>query len=124
MSSEAAAWPLGPALENRSLVHVSAVEPLPAAVPTEEPHPAVDLTPRQRQVLLLVAQGLINHQVAHRLQLSPLTVKRHLEDSARRLGTANRTAASLRALADVAACDGSVLGDWPRSLDRQDHRQR
>ena len=55
------------------------------------------LTPRQREVLLLVGTGLTNRQVARRLQISPGTVRAHLEHSYERLGVGTRTAAIARA---------------------------
>jgi DNA-binding CsgD family transcriptional regulator len=52
------------------------------------------LTPRQTELLQLVANGLTNRQVATRLSLSEGTVRRHLENIYQRLGVASRTAAA------------------------------
>lgn len=52
------------------------------------------LTPRQTELLQLVASGLTNRQVAKRLSLSEGTVRRHLENIYQRLGVASRTAAA------------------------------
>jgi hypothetical protein len=46
------------------------------------------LPPRQRQVLTLVAQGLLNKQIAHRLGISEKTVKMHRTLLLERLGVA------------------------------------
>lgn len=54
---------------------------------------AVDLTPRQRQLLELIAAGHSNSQVARELVLSPHTVRKHLENIFSRLGVTNRMAA-------------------------------
>jgi DNA-binding CsgD family transcriptional regulator len=54
---------------------------------------AFDLTPREREVLGCVAEGLTNSEVAHRLHLSPETVRKHLENSYEKLGVHTRTAA-------------------------------
>jgi DNA-binding CsgD family transcriptional regulator len=51
------------------------------------------LTPREREVLTLVRQGLTNHSVARHLRVSPNTVRKHLENAYTRLGVQSRTAA-------------------------------
>ncbi len=56
------------------------------------PGPAV-LTPRQQQVLRLVAGGLTDAAIGRRLGCSPRTVDKHLERIYRRLGVSCRTAA-------------------------------
>lgn len=52
------------------------------------------LTPRQTELLRLVAQGLTNRQIARRLDVSEGTVRRHLENIFSRLGVTSRTAAA------------------------------
>ncbi len=52
------------------------------------------LTPREAEVLRLVAEGLTNAQVAERLFLSPRTVDRHLNAVYTKLGVENRAAAT------------------------------
>lgn len=52
-----------------------------------------DLTTRQQQVLDLVARGLTDAAIGHRLGCSPRTVDKHLEHIYRRLGVSCRTAA-------------------------------
>lgn len=54
---------------------------------------ATALTPREREVLGLVAEGLTNSQVAAALWISPGTVRRHLENTFAKLGVHTRTAA-------------------------------
>jgi predicted ATPase/DNA-binding CsgD family transcriptional regulator len=56
------------------------------------------LTPREVEVLGLVAEGLTSAQVAHRLFLSPRTVHRHLSSIYRKLGVSSRSAATRFAL--------------------------
>lgn len=51
------------------------------------------LTPRQRQLLQLVAAGFSNMQIAHRVGISEGTVRKHLENAYARLGVTNRVAA-------------------------------
>jgi DNA-binding CsgD family transcriptional regulator len=52
-----------------------------------------DLTPRQMQILTLVAAGLSNVQVARALGLSEATIGKHLENAYARLDVNSRTAA-------------------------------
>jgi DNA-binding CsgD family transcriptional regulator len=51
------------------------------------------LTPREREVLALVADGSSNAEVAARLWLSVGTVRVHLNHIYAKLGVTNRTAA-------------------------------
>jgi DNA-binding CsgD family transcriptional regulator len=59
-------------------------------------HPAPELTPRQRELLGLVAEGYTNGQIARRLSISEGTVRTHLENIYRRLEVTSRTAAIAR----------------------------
>ena len=52
--------------------------------------PAVELTPRQREVLVLVADGLTYKEVGQALSLSESTVKYHMGEIVRRLHLKNR----------------------------------
>jgi DNA-binding NarL/FixJ family response regulator len=52
------------------------------------------LTPRELDVLKLVAQGLSNPDIARRLVLSEHTVHRHLANILRKLGLSSRAAAA------------------------------
>jgi non-specific serine/threonine protein kinase len=55
---------------------------------------SIDLTPRELDVLRLVAQGLSDAQVAERLVLSPRTINSHLTNIYNKLGVKSRVAAS------------------------------
>jgi DNA-binding NarL/FixJ family response regulator len=57
----------------------------------------VDCTPRQRQVLSLLCEGMPNKSIAHRLNISENTVKAHLRQLMKRLHVSNRTEAVLLA---------------------------
>jgi DNA-binding NarL/FixJ family response regulator len=61
--------------------------------PAQETGPDA-LSRREREILLLVADGLSNRAIAERLWVSQQTVKFHLSNVYRKLGVANRTAAS------------------------------
>lgn len=56
------------------------------------------LTPREIQVLELLAEGLPNKAIAGRLRISDQTVKFHVSSIAGKLGAANRTDAVRRAV--------------------------
>jgi two-component system response regulator DesR len=59
--------------------------------------PASDLSQRERDVLVLVASGATNREIASTVHLSPHTVKEHLTSLYRKLGARNRTDAVQRA---------------------------
>ncbi|NKQ58311.1 response regulator transcription factor [Amycolatopsis sp. K13G38] len=54
--------------------------------------PKCPLSPREIDVLVQVAAGYTNREVAQRLHLLPTTVKAYLQSAMRKLGTANRVA--------------------------------
>lgn len=61
------------------------------------------LSPREAEVLLWVAQGKGNHEIAVILALSPATVKKHTLHIFEKLGVESRAAAMLQALEALAA---------------------
>ena len=63
----------------------------------DEGNPA-NLTPRELEVLLLVAQGLRNAEVARRLVLSERTVAHHVSSILRKLGVRGRAEATAEAI--------------------------
>ncbi len=60
--------------------------------------PVEPLTPREVQVLELLAEGMSNKAIAGRLGISDQTVKFHVASIAGKLGAANRTDAVRRAV--------------------------
>jgi len=71
----------------RALVHHVLNQPDATPAPTG----ALDhLTDREREVLVLVAHGLSNDQIAERLHLSPLTAKTHVNRAMTKLGARDR----------------------------------
>jgi NarL family two-component system response regulator LiaR len=56
------------------------------------------LTPREREVLVLLGRGFPNKQIAHELQLSEKTVKTHVGHVLAKLGVTDRTQAAVVAV--------------------------
>jgi DNA-binding NarL/FixJ family response regulator len=56
-----------------------------------------DLTPREREVLELLAAGCRNHEIARRLGMSEKTVRNHVSQVLLKLQVPDRTAAALKA---------------------------
>lgn len=65
---------------------------------TPKPLESLGLTPREAEVLLWVAQGKSNSDIATILEMSEGTVKKHLEHIFEKLGVESRNAATLRAI--------------------------
>jgi HD-GYP domain-containing protein (c-di-GMP phosphodiesterase class II) len=53
------------------------------------------LTPREVEILRLVARGLLNKEIASRLQITPKTVGNHIEHIYAKIGVSSRAAAGL-----------------------------
>jgi pimeloyl-ACP methyl ester carboxylesterase len=64
-----------------------------APAPGRQPPEAALFSPREREVLALVARGLSDKEIAEQLVLSPHTVHRHVANIRRKLGRSTRTAA-------------------------------
>jgi DNA-binding CsgD family transcriptional regulator len=68
------------------------------AAPATVPREGAALTPRELDVLRLVAQGLGNKEIAAELDLSAHTVKYHLASVLAKLGVRSRTEAVSRGI--------------------------
>jgi len=60
---------------------------------SESPAPGHDLTPREREVLALMVEGLSNPQIGERLSISVTTVRSHVSNILSKLGVSNRAGA-------------------------------
>ena len=82
------------------LVVVIPTQPLSLAPETLEEGQPVHLSPRQRQVLNLLAQGFSNKEIAVRLKVHPSTVARHIRALKLHFGASSR-AQSVRLAAEL-----------------------
>jgi DNA-binding NarL/FixJ family response regulator len=79
---------LGPGLVEKVIAKV------PAPAPTQSPNLA-ELTPREQEVLRLIATGASNREIAQTLYLSEGTVKNHVTSILNRLNLRDRTQAAI-----------------------------
>ncbi len=65
---------------------------LTARAPRDRPAPGQldELTPREREVMSLVARGLTNQEIAEQLVISPATAKTHVSRTMMKLGVRDR----------------------------------
>jgi DNA-binding NarL/FixJ family response regulator len=84
---------LAPAVTRRLIIEFARLRPAPVAA-----QPALAaLTPRETEVLSLVAEGLSNQQIAGRLVVAEETVKTHVSRVLHKLGLRDRTQAVIAA---------------------------
>jgi DNA-binding NarL/FixJ family response regulator len=83
---------LGPGLYEKSLITAA---PTPPLHPAPFPPQLAELTPRERQVLRLIAQGENNREIAKSLYISEKTVKNYVSQILNHLGLRDRTQAAI-----------------------------
>ncbi|MEU6465066.1 response regulator transcription factor [Streptomyces sp. NPDC046976] len=84
---------LSPSVQRRLLERLSQAEPQPAAIVPTAPVPPDGLTVRETEVLVLIAEGLSNQEIAHRLHVSNATVKTHINNLFAKTGLKDRAQA-------------------------------
>jgi DNA-binding CsgD family transcriptional regulator/tetratricopeptide (TPR) repeat protein len=81
-------------LARRSRIELGAPRAEPVAQAPAQPGDQFSLTPREREVLLLVADGRTNRQIAAKLYISEKTASVHVSRILGKLGVANRAEAA------------------------------
>jgi two-component system, NarL family, nitrate/nitrite response regulator NarL len=84
---------------------------------SEGPAPGDSLTPRQREIAVMLAQGKSNKEIARELKVLEGTVKLHVKGILRKLGVRNRTEAVLAA-ARAGYLPKGILESGPSRLER------
>jgi DNA-binding NarL/FixJ family response regulator len=79
--------------------------------PARQPPELALVTEREREVLLLVAHGLSNQDIARRLHLSPLTVKTHINRTMIKLAARDRAQLVVFAYQHRLVLPGDTLPD-------------
>lgn len=85
--------PISPAVAGRLLREIRDAGTRPVAAPTAEEARAT-VTPRELEILRLVAEGLSNKEVAKRLVITEGTVKNHVHNALEKLHLENRIQAA------------------------------
>jgi DNA-binding NarL/FixJ family response regulator len=99
---------LGAPIARRVLEQFSGPPPAPVSQPPKTSSPPFDeLTPRELEVLRLIAQGLRNREISARLHISEKTVGNHVSNVFRKLQVADRVQAIIRAREAGLGRDGS-----------------
>jgi DNA-binding NarL/FixJ family response regulator len=110
---------LAPAVTRRLIAEFARIrpdsrEPDPPAGPrTAAPVALAALTPRETEVLRLVAEGLSNPEIAMRLVVTEETVKTHVSRLLSKLGLRDRTQAVVAAYESGLVVPASQRGDRP-----------
>ena len=86
----------GPGIWQKMIAQVSNKSPSTAsAEPSSLPSGLLELTPREREVLCLIATGSSNREIAQKLFISEGTVKNHVTNILNRLHLRDRTQAAI-----------------------------
>lgn len=78
-------------IPSSAMAALTGATPVTSAFHTEVPENVPALTPRQREILLLMAHGMQNKDIANQLGMLEGTVKVHVKSILQKLGVNNRT---------------------------------
>ena len=77
-------------------LHVEVFDLLPGEWPVSDLPRALELSAREREILVSLSRGSTNHDIAEALAISLFTVKNHVKRIFRKIGVSNRTQAAAR----------------------------
>ncbi|MFF2504122.1 response regulator [Streptomyces sp. NPDC058067] len=86
---------LAPSVTRRLITEFSKLSESPRPLAASNPHAYGELTERETEVLVLIAQGLSNAEIAARLVVAESTIKTHVSRVLVKLGLRDRTQAAV-----------------------------
>jgi NarL family two-component system response regulator LiaR len=86
------------AARGESILHPMVAARVLREMQQQQQSPLNDLTPRELDVLMLIARGRSNHEIADELSIGEQTVKTHVSNILSKLHLADRTQAAIYAL--------------------------
>jgi len=97
ITADELAWAIRAAHAGRATLSPEAAQAL-VQTANQPSAPSLDLTEREREVLILMIEGLNNTQIARKLTVRPSTIKSHVSNILSKFGVASRTEAVTFAL--------------------------
>jgi len=97
ITADELAWAIRDAHAGRATLSPEAAQAL-VQTANQPSAPGLDLTEREREVLILMIEGLNNTQIARKLTVRPSTIKSHVSNILSKFGVASRTEAVTLAL--------------------------
>ncbi len=100
------ALPLTPVMATRVLAHFRQLRPQGSSDGLSR------LSEREREVVTLLANGMRDKEIARQLEISPATVKKHVEHILRKLQVRTRAEATAKLSAEIGESSLSSKVDW------------